>query len=262
MKTLLPSALAALVICTTASAGNFFGAAPFNNGGYWPGYLNGKYMGVVTGDDGLAGVLGFGISDGAPPFRVTDQQTAEGVVEPAVVVNQTFTPDVLQNYFAIFVEGRTYTGVTLAGVDIDKKKVAGSLQGQNPVGLPGIVASPSFAAGDNAAVDALNVVNRGLSGGFTADIESDQATFTFSGTGNLSTPANLQTIVVSADPTVVADPVGPPPRPANVITNERISGIIITESTPFELQGIRTSNFSSNPAAQQDALQVNQGGGQ
>jgi len=245
-----------LLTATPTLAGNWFGSGPWANGAYYPGYLNGKYMGVVTGDDGLAGVLGFAIADGAPPFRVTDQQTsAGGLVETIPLVNQQITPDVLQNYFAIFVEGRTYSGITFAGVDIERGTVAGALQGQNPVGLPGISVTDSFDDGafDNATVDALSVVNRGLSGGFTADIDSDKATLTFSGEGELSTPANVQTIVVSADPIGVTDPVGPPPRPANTITNERISGIVFTETTDFTVRGIRTSFSSANPALVQDA---------
>jgi len=260
MKPLLSSLCVIFPLAGAAIAGNFFGPAPFANGAPYAGYLNGKYMGVVTGADGLTGVLGFGISDGAPPFRVTDQQNAVGDIDPAVVINQTISPDTLQNYFAIFVAGRTYTGTTVAGIDIESNTVAGALQGQNPVGLLSITASETFAAGDNAAADALNIVNRGLSGGFTAQIESKQATFTFSGTGQLNTPANAQTIEISADVIAVEDPVGPPPRPAGVITNESISGVIISgPSTDFDLRGIRTSFASSNPAAQQDALQFNQG---
>jgi hypothetical protein len=257
MKTLLASALTALSLNSIALAGNFFGAAPFNNEGYWPGYLNGKYMGVVTGDN-ISGVLGFAIVDGAPPFRINDQQSsAGGAVQSAALVNQTITPDVLQNYFTIFVEGRTYFGQTTAGIDLDSSTVAGALQGTAPAGLPDITVAA--AAAGNATVDALSVLNRGLSGGFTANINSKKATFTFSGTGELSTPANNQTITLTAVPTV-ADNLVDPLVPANTITNEVISGRIVTETTPFNLSGIRTSFNANNPAALQDA-QDSQGGG-
>ena len=257
MKTVLSPLVAARAICSTATAGNFFGAGPFNNDGYWPGYLNGKYMGVVTGDN-ISGVLGFAIVDGAPPFRINDQQSsAGGAVQSAALVNQTITPDVLQNYFTIFVEGRTYFGQTTAGIDLDSSTVAGALQGTAPAGLPDITVTA--AGGANATVDALSVLNRGLSGGFTANINSKKATFTFSGTGELSTPANNQTITLTAVPTV-ADNLVDPLVPANTITNEVISGRIVTETTPFNLSGIRTSFNANNPAALQDA-QDSQGGG-
>jgi hypothetical protein len=42
--------------------------------------------------------------------------------------------------------------------------------------------------------------------------------------------------------------------PPDTITNEVITGQIITESTPFNLSGIRTSFAANNPAAAQDAL--------
>jgi hypothetical protein len=258
MKTLFHSLLASLVVCSTATAGSFFGGGPFNNAGYWPGYLNGKYMGVVTGNN-IFGVLGFAITDGAPPFRVNDQQSsAGGAIQSAALVNQVITPDVLQNYFTIFVEGRTYFGLTTAGIDLDSSTVAGALQGQAPAGLPDITVTA--AAAGNATVDALSVLNRGLSGGFTANINSKKATFTFSGTGQLSTPANKQTITATAVPTV-ADNLVDPLVPPNTITNEVISGRIVTETTDFNLSGIRTSFNANNPAALQDAQDLQGGGG-
>jgi hypothetical protein len=250
--------LATLIVCSTATAGSFFGAGPFNNDGYWPGYLNGKYMGVVTGNN-ISGVLGFAIVDGAPPFRVNDQQTtAGGAIQSAALVNQTITPDVLQNYFTIFVEGRTYFGQTTAGIDLSSGTVAGALQGTAPGGLPDITVTA--AGGANATVDAVSVVNRGLSGGFTANIDSKKATFTFSGTGQLSTPANNQTITLTTVPTL-ADNLVDPLVPPNTITNEVISGNIVTETTGFNISGIRTSFNANNPAALQDAENFQGGGG-
>ena len=258
MKTILSPLVATLIVCSTAAAGSFFGGGPFNNDGYWPGYLNGKYIGVVTGNN-ISGVLGFAIVDGAPPFRINDQQSsAGGAVQSTALVNQTITPDVLQNYFAIFVEGRTYFGQTTAGIDLDSSTVAGALQGTAPAGLPDITVTA--AAAGNATIDAVSVVNRGLSGGFNATINSKKATFTFSGTGQLSTPANRQTITLTAVPTV-ADNLVDPLVPANTITNEVVSGNIVTETTPFNLSGIRTSFAANNPAAIQDAQQLQGGGG-
>jgi hypothetical protein len=194
MKTLSLSLLA--LITLTPAAFSFGGSGPWADGAYYPGGLNGKYMGIVTGNN-IAGVLGFAIAEGAPPFRVQDQQsTSGGDFSPIAIVNQQISPDVLQNYFAIFVEGRTYTGTTIAGINIDKKEVAGALQGQNPVGL--------LPAGDNGSIsfdatDALSIINRGLSGGFTAKVKDKKNVFTFKGHGQLSTPANRQSYQIETD---------------------------------------------------------------
>lgn len=264
MKTSIASILAMFALSVGANAGNFFGPGPLNNGGYWPGYLNGKYTGIVTGSGtnskNITGVLGFAIVDGAPPFRINEQQSSSGgAIESTALVNQTITPDVLQNYFTIFVAGRTYFGITTAGINLDNKTVAGALQGQAPPGLPDITVSPAFPDGANATLDALSVVNRGLSGGFTATIDNDKATFTFSGTGELSTPANKQTIDLTTIPTEV-DSLAKPLLPVGAVTNEIITGQVTTESTPFDIAGIRTSFTANNPAAVQDALESQQGG--
>ena len=58
-----------------------------------------------------------------------------------------------------------------------------------------------------------------------------------------------------------ADSLLNPLIPADTITNEVISGRIITETTPFTLSGIRTSFSANNPAAVQDALDSQGGGG-
>jgi hypothetical protein len=219
-----------------AAAGNWFGSGPWSQGAYYPGQFDGKYQAVVTGDN-ISGVLAFALVDGAPPSRTTESQQGGNFV---VARNVQLGVDPFQNYFMIFVEGRTYRGETVAMIDIDTKTVAGSLQGTQPAGIQPVPAL-NFDAND-----ALAVVNRGLDGGFTANINSSKSLFTFRGNGQLSTPANAQTIVLEADPIAVADPVGPPPRPAGTITNETISGVIITETTPFQLSGIKTSNTAAN----------------
>lgn len=243
MKTTLVLLFSATLIALS-QAGSF-GPGPWSDGTYYPGALNGKYMGVVTGNN-ISGVLGFAIADGAPPFRESDQQTAgDGVV----AVNQEIGIDPAQNYFAIFVEGRTYTGVTIAGINTQANTVAGALQGQNPIGVP--------AAGQDGVIsftarDALSVVNRGLSGGFTADINKDKAIFTFNGHGQLSTPANPQSYQIQVDRD---------PATGALVTNETASGVVTTAMSSFSLRGIRTSLFASSPQTQQDALEAGAGGG-
>lgn len=247
MKSILP--LFVLIFNIPGLHAGSFGPGPWSDGAYYPGGLNGKYMGVVTGKN-ISGVLGFAIADGAPPFRVTEAQTSDAA--GVLTVNDEIGVDVLQNYFAIFVEGRTYSGVTTAGVDISSKTIAGALQGRNPPGLPAAVSgAPGPGDFNFDASDALSIVNRGLSGGFTAQIKCDKAIFTFKGDGQLSTPANEQSYRISAVPTATA----------GVVTNEIVSGQYTTASSSFHVSGIRTSFFSSNPAARQDDLNFSAGTG-
>ena len=263
----------------------WFGPGPFNNGEPFAGYLNGRYMGVVTGNN-ISGVLGFAIVDGAPAFRQIAGGGAQQQAQQTATAGQfqdrqatALRPDVLQNYFAIFVEGRVYSGITFAGIDIDSNTVSGALQGENPAALPNFtVQSPieqqqvaTTVVGTNTTVttnsapivnltlDALPIVNRGLSGGFTATINSKNAKFTYSGSGQLSTPANRQTVTMSAFGQTNNPLVPPLLIPPNILTNEVVTGAVQTESTPFNIRGIRTSFAAVNQAAIVDQLQQQQG---
>jgi hypothetical protein len=227
-----------LLTLTHGSMAGGTSGGPWANGAYYAGYLNGKYMGVVTGNN-ISGVLGFAIVDGAPPFRTEESQQSAGGDFPVALQNSSIRPDVTQNYFAIFVEGRTYSGLTTAGVDISSKTVAGALQGIDPAG--------STAAGDAGtlivnpanginAFNALSIINRGLSGGFTAKITGQGAIFTFKGDGQLSTPANQQSYQIESQI------IGLPAAQTNAI----ITGVYETHSTPFQVKGIRTSFSAFN----------------
>lgn len=251
----LPLSLLAL-LAFPISAFSFGGSGPWADGAYYPGGLNGKYVGIVTGQN-ISGVLGFAIVDGAPPFRRQENQTSSGGNSPIAILNPTFPPDPLQNYFGIFVEGRTYTGLTYAGIDIDSRKIAGSLSSVNPAFT---AAGPTSDSGPPAyaVVDALPIVNRGLSGGFVANIKQRKNVFTFKGSGQLSTPANRQTVTTTSIPAVY-NPVDDPPSPAGTITNQVSTGIVTTESTPFTISGIRTSLFSTSPQSRQDEREFSQG---
>jgi hypothetical protein len=217
-------------LCVGGNLAPAFEAGPWAQGAFYPGQFDGKYQAVVTGSN-IAGVLGFALVDGAPPSRTTGTEQAGGLV---VARNVQLGVDPFQNYFMIFVEGRTYRGETVAMVDIDTKQVAGSLQGTQPAGVQPINALVFDAT------DSLPVVNRGLDGGFTANITSDKALFTFQGSGQLSTPANRQTFeietLITPPPTAIGDPA----------TNVVLTGRVVTETTPFNLVGIKTSNFAAN----------------
>lgn len=252
MKHLVTSLLVFSLSAAAATAGNWFGAGPWANDGPYPGYLNGKYQAAVTGPN-IIGVVGFAIVDGAPPSRETEVQAPAGL--NIVTRNISLGVDPFQNYFLIFHEGRTYQGVTTAMIDLSANTVTGALQGTDPLGIP----TPAFAPLVFDANDALSIVNRGLSGGFQANIDQKDAVFTFSGTGQLSSAANPQAATVTAIPAeyVLTDD---PPSPAGTITNEFLTGQVFTASTPFNIRGIRTSFFATNVVS--SATQIGAGGGQ
>jgi hypothetical protein len=108
-----------------AAAGNWFGSGPWANATYYPGNLDGKYQAAVFGAN-ISGVLGFALRDGAPPTSVTSQIVNTNSTQSSLRI------DPFLNYFAIFVEGRTYTGLTTAGVNYNNNTVSGALIGTQP----------------------------------------------------------------------------------------------------------------------------------
>lgn len=132
MKTILLPLLAIAIATNASLAGNWFGSGPWANGAYYAGSLDGKYQASVTGQN-TAGVLGFAIRDGSVPFlQIETQSTGDALVTDSVVVNQTLEIDQTVNYYAIFVNGRTYTGTTAAGININDSSIAGTLLGTQP----------------------------------------------------------------------------------------------------------------------------------
>ncbi len=262
------SCLSASVLAGASAGG------PWANGLNYPGQLDGKYMGVVTGNN-ISGVLGFAIKDGAPPYRDMENPV-ETAGTDSVKQYEYDTPriDVLQNYFAIFVQGRTYLGLTTAGIDIDSKTVAGALQGTDPIGVPAAVSgAPGPGEFSFGSADALSILNRGLSGGFTAKVKSNGSVFTFKGTGQLSTPSQDQSYTLITERTTnVFTNITP-----IVVTNEFETTVVLftnttpagftttgrydTHSTAFNVKGIRTSFIANNPQATLDQTAASGGGG-
>ncbi len=267
--------------------------------------MDGKYQAAVVGNN-ISGVLGFALRDGGLPFSSSTTQQ-----QGSTNVNTSLSVDPSLNYFAVFVEGRTYTGTTAAGVNYESSKVTGALIGNQPdfslqtnstvvtnqvvtvVGsnpvitidtLPGttntlittnveitnigglavtnIVIStnivinqanyitntnftPVFLTNFTQAASAfaftttpnlLPILNRGLNGGFQASIKSKTGVFTFKGDGELSTPAQTQTVAFATNA-------------QGIVT----SGKIETHTIPFQVDGIRVSPLSSSGLPSQGA---------
>jgi hypothetical protein len=262
MKT--PALLVLLALSTSpALAGNWFGSGPWANATYYPGNLDGKYQAAVTGIN-TSGVLGFAIRDGSPPFlEIETQSTGDALVTDAVIRNQTIEIDRSLNYYLVFVNGRTYAGVTAAGINYNNNKVFGTLQGSQPstidttnsvvtpqtVAITNITNETSIITIDGTPTTIITaitnvttntvfttnqfvnpiVIATGVDGAFQANVTGKRGIFTFKGPGQLTSPG------------VVVD------------------GTQINPVTPFNVNGIRVS-FSSQANFQN--LNTTPGGGQ
>jgi hypothetical protein len=251
-----------LLTAAPALAGNWFGSGPWANATYYPGNLDGKYQAAVSGVN-TSGVLGFAIRDGSPPFLDVENQSTSDFSD-AVAVNQTIEIDKSLNYYAIFVNGRTYVGTTAAGVNYDNNSVFGSLIGTQPTTL----------TNSNSVITSQLLTNV-----FTTNIVSTNITITNNPvTGapvtnrlivtNVVNQSNVETVTITntvLEPVVIAT--GADGSFQASINGKRgvftfqgpgqltspgpvISGQQANPTTAFNVNGIRTS-FSSASAFQQ-----------
>ncbi len=268
------------LLTALASAPLFAGAGtgPWALGAYYPGQLDGKYQASVSGNN-ITGVVGFAIINGGLPFASRSSATAGadaggGAADAAAVSVNTDLGgvDETQNYFAIFVEGRTYTGRTVGMIDINRKKVTGTLIGFQPSFAyrelsfsqsalvtttnevaPGVVEVNTQVVTGQTTVpvaDNLPLINRGLSGGFTANLKNTKNLMTFKGTGELATPAQTQ-IITANPPTFTVPPLVP--GGTNIVvegfTPSATSASIQTDTVCFNVYGIKTSIIATDPLA-------------
>jgi hypothetical protein len=233
MKRLLRLVLLPL-LASPALAGNFFGSGPWSQGFYYPGQMDGKYQGSVTGVN-IAGAVGFAFSDGAPTVSTNSVATSSGGTN---VVQNNITVDPLQNYFVVFVQGMTYSGTTTATINIDQETVTGALFSQQNAFQ---FIELSTLTTNLVILDNLPLLNRGVNGGFTAKIDSKKAVFTFSGEGELSSPAFPQTIQgLDTNGNIV---------PPNEFISNAVTGILQTATVPFDINGIKVSSSSASTIA-------------
>jgi hypothetical protein len=255
-KSLLPL----LAIASTSPLFASAGSGPWALGAYYPGQLDGKYQAAVYGDN-ITGVVGFSVVNGGMPFSsrsgTTDAAAGAADAAAATSVNTDLGGvDETQNYFAIFVEGRTYTGRSIGMIDIERKKVTGTLIGFQPAfAYRDLSITQPTAAGDTATttvpvLDNLPLLNRGLSGAFTAKLKNTQSLMTFKGSGELATPAQTQT-VTATPPTFTIPPLVPGGAPIviNGFTPSATSATIQTATVPFSVYGIKTSLIATDPLA-------------
>jgi hypothetical protein len=251
MKNVVLSLAALQFSASVLLAGNFFGTGPWASGWYYPGQMDGKYQASVTGVN-IAGAVGFAFRDGAPTVSTnstaTTATTAGGGASS--VVQNNITVDPTQNYFLIFVQGMTYSGITTAAMNVDQSTVTGAMYGgQSTFTTIPVESRVLITDGTNTTVgtittptlDNLSLLNRGVNGGFTANIDSKKAVFTFSGTGELSSPAFPQSVLGF-------DTNGNVVPPSQFVSNA-VTAVVETATVPFDINGIKVS-FSSGSTVQ------------
>jgi hypothetical protein len=121
-------------------------------------------------------VLGFGLRNGSPSTSTNSTISTNGTQNTIIV-------DSFQNYFVVFVNGRTYAGLTIASINNHANSVSGGLfNGQAP-----------------NTVTATATNENTCSGGFVAKLTGKKATITFSGnnTGNLQESTNGVPVAVA-----------------------------------------------------------------
>jgi hypothetical protein len=162
-----------------AAAGNWFGSGPWANGAYYPGQFDGYYSATVSGTNAISGIIGFGLNNGTPTTLTNSAATS-------ITVNPN------DNYFVIYLDGRTYAGTTIANINVDSKKVTGGLlNGIGPT-YTGFITNTNVtvpaSSGTNTTFPTITnttvstfTYGTSASGGFSADLTSDKSLITFVG---------------------------------------------------------------------------------
>lgn len=173
-----------LAAATTVLAGSF-GPGPWANGAYYPGQYDGVYSATIFGGSPsvVSGVLGFGLNNGSP-------STATGTTTNT---QNTINLDSSQNYFVVFVEGRSYAGQSIANINNQANKVSGGLINGTAPPTFFTVASTNFPGTTNQTVTLTTLRSENSVGGaFVASLTGKKAVIKFSGnnTGTLQVSEN------------------------------------------------------------------------
>ena len=174
-----------IALCLSGNAllaGNWFGPGPFANGAYYPGQYDGVYSASMFGGSPsvVSGVLGFGLRNGAPSTSTNSTST------------NSINADPNQNYFVVFLEGRTYAGLSIANVNNQSDQVSGGLYSGTAQSTSFILPIESVNTNTGATfVSGYETFTRAntCGGAFTATLTGKKAIITFSGnnTGILET---------------------------------------------------------------------------
>jgi hypothetical protein len=190
MKKLLLHVIAICLSGNVLLAGNWFGPGPFANGAYYPGQYDGVYSASMFGGSPsvVSGVLGFGLRNGSPSTQNESTVSTNGT-------QNTISVDPFQNYFVVFVEGRTYAGLSIANVNNQSDQVSGGLysgRAESTTIIKDIQSVDTntgtiFVSGYETFTEANT-----CGGAFTANLTGKKEVITFSGnnTGTLEASVN------------------------------------------------------------------------
>lgn len=212
------------------------GSGPWANGTYYPGNLDGKYQAAVSGAN-TAGILGFALSDGSPVFRQTTQQQSGGGSNSTSQRITELNLDTSVNYYAIFVNGRTYTGNTVASVNYPKSTVTGTLQGSS--------ATTNTTVNNQLVTQLITNIGTAVVTNTSNSISVVSQLFT-----NVMTTNEVTTniVVTNAGPILVTNL----SRTTNVVTVSNLETVFITNTNTVNLPPVflTTTNFQTvtNPS--------------
>ena len=157
--------------------------------------INGSTNLVTSGSAAVvSGVLGFGVRNGTPSTGTdASAQTATGANASTAV--RSISLDTSHNYFVIYVDGDVFAGQTAAGINLNTKRVAGSLWAGVGRSQYELVETPILNT--NGAIigfdtKILNLPGAEAGGYFNAKIKSDKSPFVFKGSGEISTRGTPQ----------------------------------------------------------------------
>jgi len=258
MKTLSLTLLVVFALAPAPLIGSL-GPGPWASGAYYPGGTDGKYQAAVYGNN-IAGVIGFSIREGGPSVlaqpdtpltsQTEDETAAAATVQAATAAAQAF--DQTQNYFVIFVEGRTYTGLAVGSVNPRGKTVTGALLGAQPdfsfieENLPfefpeetfttNIVIEPTFPPQFNETISITNIP------GFTTTnitISDENTVVIIDGIQTTTNVSITNTNIVTIDPIIITNT----NRVPVLVTNTNVQANVF----PFSVTGVQGTTNVFNP---------------
>lgn len=188
MKTILLPLLVMTLTVQASLGGNWFGPGPFANGAFFPGQFDGVYSATMFGGAPsiVSGVLGFGLRNGSPSTQNETALSDNGT-------QNTISVDPFQNYFVVFINGRSYAGLTIANINNQVDSVSGGLFNGQSASTFLVTPTVVVPGTPPLVIEGFTTeITQTCGGGFNATLTGKKAIITFSGneTGTLQASEN------------------------------------------------------------------------
>lgn len=182
MKTILLPLLAITLTAQASLGGNWLGSGPWANGAYYPGQFDGVYSASMYGGSPgvVSGVLGFGLDNGSPSTNV-------------ILTNIVSSITSAENYFVVYVDGRSYVGSTVANINNNSSQVNGGLAaGSSAPSFFALVTTNNPGTSNQIVTVTTLTIENTCGGGFAATLTGNKSVISFEGvdTGILATSEN------------------------------------------------------------------------